>query len=174
MTVAEQISLWSAIVAFASFVGSTIFAIVACFARSGAKRQAQRANDIATGQSETALREAIAMARQRIEDAALRITELVHGRKADKLPAQEKRRLDGLERLHRAAVENYLNAYEDACGKYIDRKIDRGRFKKAFIREVEKLCDPKHKSYKRLMHPKSTSNYEAIWKVYDEWHRHEN
>lgn len=125
------------------------------------------------GQAETGMRESIALARQQIDDVALKMQEVLQGRKSDRLKADEKRRLDFLGKVHASAVESYFNAYEDACGKYLDRKIDPVRFKKVYVKQIENLCDPKVESYARLMHPADTSHYEAIWKVYREWHQYE-
>ena len=33
--------------------------------------------------------------------------------------------LEFLENTYRSAIENYLNTYEDACGKFIDKKTDK-------------------------------------------------
>ena len=171
MTTAEKVVLGSAVVSFLSFIGSTIFAVLSVFARRGAKKQADRANDIAVGQAETGLRDNIDVARQRIEDASLRIADLLGGRKPDRLNADEKRHLDVMEKARASAIEGFLNRYEDACSKYIDDKIDRERFRKMYFKEIANLCDPNVASYATHMHPESTCRFEAIWKVYKEWHR---
>lgn len=64
-------------------------------------------------------------------------------------------------------MESYLNAYEDACGKYLDKKIDEVRFKKSYISEIKNICEKE--LYNAFMQPESTSKYTAIWKVYKEW-----
>lgn len=166
MTIDNYISLGSAVVSFLSFLGTIYFA-------KKAKDSEKRANDIVIGQSETALRVAISNARQRIEESTYKIVELSQGKKPDKLTANEKRKLEALEKALSAVVEDYLNAYEDACGKYIDNKIDKDRFKKFYIKEIENLCKPEVELYAIHMHPRETSKYEAIWKAYREWHRHE-
>ena len=95
------------------------------------------------------------------------------GRRSDELKAQDKRRLEILEKAFRSAVEDNLNAYEDACAKYVDGKIDKERFKKSYISEVQRLCAEKTSVITDLMHPDTTSKFQAIWKVYREWHIHE-
>ncbi len=171
MSIAEKIALGSAVVSFLSFVGSMIFALMAISARRGAKRQADRANDIAIGQAETGLRDSIDVARQRIEDASLRIADHLGGRKPDRISADEKRHLEVMEKSRASAIEGFLNRYEDACSKYIDNKIDRERFRKIYFKEIANLCNPDIASYASHMHPEATCRFEAIWKVYKEWHR---
>lgn len=109
-----------------------------------------------------------------MEDCGFKIQDFLKGRKKEGLSTEELPHLEFLESTWRSAVESYLNSYEDACGKYLDEKTDKQRFKKAYINEIKNICDPKRSSFERLMHPESTSNYEAIWKVYKEWHKHEN
>ena len=108
-----------------------------------------------------------------MEDIGIEIQKFLKGRDRKQLSADENNYLSFLEKTWNSSVENYLNAYEDACGKYIDRKIDPIRFKKMYIEEIRNICNPKHNAYKKHMHPKATSKFEAIWKVYEEWHRHE-
>jgi len=142
MTTPEKIALGSAIVSLLSLLATIFFAGKARRASRKAHQQADRANDIAVGQAETGMRESVALARQRIDDAALKMEEVLQGRKPDRLKADEKRRLEFLGKVYASAVEGYLNAYEDACGKYLDRKIDPVRFKKVYVKEIENLCDP--------------------------------
>lgn len=68
-----------------------------------------------------------------------------------------------IEQLISAAFQDYVNAYEEACMKYIDNKIDRERFKKTYITEITNLVR-KHESMFG-----TASTYTAIKKVYDEW-----
>ncbi len=166
MTIDQKISLVSAIISFLSMIGAIVFSIKA-------SRSSKRANEIAIGQAETGLREQISIARQRMEDMGIEIQKFLKGRNREQLSPDENNYLSFLERTWNSSVENYLNAYEDACGKYIDGKIDRTRFKKMYIEEIRNICDPNRESYKKHMHPKATSKFEAIWKVYEEWHRHE-
>lgn len=173
MTLDQKISIGSAAIALLSLLGTMFFAWRASLSSKRAICSEERANNIAVGQSETALREAISNARQRIEESSFKIEEVLLGRKSTQLNTEEKRRLNLLSQSRSAIIENYLNAYEDACGKYLDNKIDKVRFKKSYVTEIANLCKADVESYAKHMHPKATSKYEAIWKVYDEWHRHE-
>ncbi|MDP8233600.1 MAG: hypothetical protein P9M06_02210 [Candidatus Saelkia tenebricola] len=69
------------------------------------------------------------------------------------------------EQILKTAIENNLNAYEEACAKYIDKKIDRKRFKKTYKIEIKQLVENKNfKSY----FDKVTSPYKTILTVYNE------
>ena len=170
---AETIAISSAVISLLSMIASIIFATKASSASKNSLKNAEEANNIAIGQTETSLREQIMNARNRMEDCGFKIQDFLQSRKKEDLSEQELLHLEFLENTWRSSTENYLNTYEDACGKFIDKKTDKTRFKKAYINEIKNICDPSRKSYARLMHPESTSNYEAVWKVYKEWHRHE-
>lgn len=64
------------------------------------------------------------------------------------------------------AMERNLNAYEEACAKYLDDKVDKERFKKNYHVEIRRLVEDKNN--KEKFDP-TTSVYKAILKVYDEW-----
>ncbi len=81
--------------------------------------------------------------------------------------------METLEKALRSAVEDNLNAYEDACGKYLDGKIDKTRFKKTYNSEIQNLYTGEKSMIADLMLPDATSNFQAIWKVYKEWYIHE-
>lgn len=169
----DYIAIGSAGIALISMGVSIYFSSKSSRASQNSLSSADRANNIAIGQTETSLREQIMNARNRMEDCGFKIQEFLKGRQKADLNDEELPHLDFLESTWRSSTESYLNAYEDACGKYLDDKTDKERFKKAYINEVKNICDPKRTSFERLMHPESTSNFEAIWKVYKEWHRHE-
>ena len=187
MTIDQKIALGSASIAFISMIVTIIFSIRSSRSSSksfhfaeesnqhamAANSFANKANDISIGQTETALREQIAIARQRMEDVGFKLQEVLRGRKKDQLTPEELSHLEFVEKSWNSSVEGYLNAYEDACGKFIDKKLDTVRFRKMYIEEIKNICDPKREAYKRHMHPDATSKFEAIWKAYKEWHRHE-
>src|SRR5574343_658667 len=57
------------------------------------------------------------------------------------LSAEEQRLKELYEAGFNAAVENNLNAYEEACAKYLDGKADRNRFKKSYKKEIKQLVE---------------------------------
>ena len=73
-----------------------------------------------------------------------------------------------LQQAYRAVEETYRNAYEDACGKYLDDKIDKERFKKFYIVEIRRLVEEEpHKKY----YADNQSAYTSTITVYKEWFR---
>lgn len=126
---------------------------------------------VAMGQAETSLRTSIRVTRQSVRDLTIQISSLLDGRRDDQLRAEDRRRLQPLANAFKDAVEENLNAYEDACAKYLDRKIDRKRFQKMYITEIRNLieCDSENVMHE-MLHPEGTSRFRAIWKVYHRWH----
>lgn len=117
-----------------------------------AKVQAQAA----LGALETQIRSAITGAYRSVVDIGLRLKE--H-------PEDE-----ALQKAYAGAEEVYLNAYEDACGKYNDGKIDRERFRKMYLSEIRRLVEeePYNNAYSG-----NDSKYTATLKVFREWYRNE-
>lgn len=65
-----------------------------------------------------------------------------------------------------AAEEMYRNAYEDACGKYNDGKIDQERFEKMYKQEIYKLVnDPDQSKY----YATNQTPYATTVSVYKKW-----
>ena len=170
MDVGDWTALGSAIVAVISLIVTIIFSLIAVCASRRSQTSAKRSQDIALGQAENELRAAISRSRERTGDLAVQITEVLDGRKADKLPAADRRRYESLEKVFNSSVEETLNAYENACGKYIDNKVDRQRFEKTYFEEVRKICEQRDNFVAELMHPETPSHFKAIWHVYHEWH----
>lgn len=64
------------------------------------------------------------------------------------------------------AEEMYRNAYEDACAKYLDRKIDVERFEKMYKQEIYKLVnDPQQKDF----YATNQTAYASTVAVYKHW-----
>jgi len=102
------------------------------------------------GQSELAIRETITNAKNKITDILL---------KANTENNQY------TNQCMKVSIEQLLNAYEEACAKYIDSKIDKKRFKKLYIDEIKNIVETEDfNEYFRF-----GSKYDAIKKVYNEW-----
>ena len=69
------------------------------------------------------------------------------------------------------ANERNLNAYEEACAKYLDNKVDKERFRKNYHIEIRQLVEDTNNKDK---FDATTSPYKAILKVYKEWNDLEN
>lgn len=71
-----------------------------------------------------------------------------------------------LQQAYFTAEEQYRNAYEEACGKYIDGKIDKIRFEKLYKQEIYKLVnDENQKEY----YATNQSKYASTISVYKKW-----
>jgi len=78
----------------------------------------------------------------------------------------EKRMIDLYVKQFDLAIENNLNAYEEACAKFLDKKVDKKRFKKLYKTELRKLVE---KDELKRYFDGVSSNYKAILKVYKQW-----
>jgi ribosomal protein L17 len=79
---------------------------------------------------------------------------------------EENNLLGAYKTVFESALENNINAYEEACAKYLDGKVDKKRFKKTYCTEIRQLVESKDlKKYFDSI----TTRYKAVVKVYDEW-----
>lgn len=70
------------------------------------------------------------------------------------------------EALLNEAKEELLNAYEEACAKYIDKKIDKKTFKRMYYGEIKNIV--KNEEFKKMINwPKS--KFPHIVKICQEW-----
>lgn len=70
------------------------------------------------------------------------------------------------EALLNEAKEELLNAYDEACAKYIDKKIDKKRFKRMYYGEIKNIV--KDNEFQKMINwPKS--KFPHIVKIFQEW-----
>ncbi len=70
------------------------------------------------------------------------------------------------EALLNEAKEELLNAYDEACAKYIDKKIDKKTFKRMYYGEIKNIV--KNEEFKKMINwPKS--KFPHIVQVHQEW-----
>lgn len=75
-----------------------------------------------------------------------------------------------LKSVYDMLTEEVLNAYDEACAKYNDKKVDRERFKKMYLHEIRQLVEyPEFKE----KYDSISSRYNATKKVYNEWNHME-
>lgn len=71
-----------------------------------------------------------------------------------------------LQFAYKVAEESYRNAYEDACAKYIDNKIDQNRFEKMYKKEIRRLVEEEpHKQF----YADLQTQYSSTANVYKKW-----
>ena len=70
------------------------------------------------------------------------------------------------QKMFDAAQEDLRNAYEEACSRYLDEKVDKERFKRMYYSEIQNLVENKE----QIEHFDTVkSRYKCILKVYKEW-----
>ena len=153
MTPFEVVSL---ILAFAAIIVSII-------AYRKADTATTKANNIALGNFELYIGERITSTKEKVSDVSLQMATLISKQKRT---ADDEKVLAIFEKVFKAAVENNINAYEDACAKYLDKKVDQIRFEKLYKAEIRQLVESDDLSE---YFDGVTSKYKAILKVYDQW-----
>src|SRR6266404_1222719 len=121
---------------------AVIVAIVALIKSSSATADSLR---LSHGMSELELKQMIASSKNRVEDISIQMVPF-----ASKKPKtrEDERILEGYGLALKAAMEGNVNAYEEACAKYLDEKIDRERFRKTYNVEIRRLVqDPAHHEF---------------------------
>lgn len=111
-----------------------------------------RYNKLVQGQVEMQIRERITNARIRYEDLIIQY--------------QKDLQSELIKDVYESTKEEFLNAYDEACQKYLDGKVDKERFKKSYFTEIQDIV--KNKSFKSRYDTQSTP-YKATLKVYEEW-----
>lgn len=118
-------------------------------------------NKISQGQAETQMRELIMGARQEVSICSEKLVNctLNNNENASQLQIVYQKMFD-------AAQEDLRNAYEEACSRYLDEKVDKERFKRMYYAEIQNLVENKDQiEYFDTV----KSRYKCILKVYKEW-----
>ena len=139
-----------------SLVVAVVAALLSAFA-------VWKSNSTSAGMIELSINERITSTKEKAMDVSLMMAPLLS--KSDKA-ADDKKLIETYETILGSAIENNLNAYEEACAKYLDRKVDTKRFRKAYYAEIRQLVE--NQELKKYLDP-VTSKYKAILKVYNEW-----
>lgn len=119
--------------------------------------KANSAHKIAQGQIELNIHQLINQTKKDV----LQITLLV----AEKC-SENDQTTSVLKQALNTALEQNINAYEEACAKYLDSKVDKERFKKNYHLEIRQLVENPNNKDK---FDATISPYKAILKVYKEW-----
>lgn len=147
----------------ASLVVAAIAIVVSVVALHKSSTLSEKTLKLSHGMTELEVTNMITGTRRRVEDITILMLPLVT--KENRSSAEDKQ-LEGYKRVLKAAMESNVNAYEAACAKFLDGKIDKVRFRKTYQTEIRKLVQDQN--HKQFFDP-VTSSYKAILKVYDEW-----
>lgn len=123
----------------------------------------KRSSPLANGQFEVQIREMISNAKSKLLETSYRISQ-ENFKTKDEETQKEKEKRELLESIFEAALEELKNAYDEACAKYIDKKIDRKRFKNLYMSEIEGFVNDNKESYDI-----ATSKFIDTCKVYNKW-----
>lgn len=127
--------------------------LISIFSLLITKSNATKIEKIYYGQTELSMRQAITLSKDRLANII-----------QDNTQNQNKTQMVNF------AIEELLNAYEEACAKYIDLKVDKKRFKKTYFDEIKNIVESgDFDSYFKF-----GSKYDAIKMVYNEWFNLEN
>lgn len=139
MTTNEKLTIFISSMSFLLSVISLIFSRI----------NMRRVEKIYYGQTEMTIRESITAAKSKVTEAIKN--------SVDNNPYSSQ--------IVKVSIEELLNTYEEACAKYIDKKVDNKRFKKLYYDEIKKVVEsPELKKYYQF-----GSKYDATKKVYDKW-----
>lgn len=134
---------------------SLLIAIGAIFFSSRASKKANTIAEnqkmISQGQIELQIHQMISQTKRDVLDIALKVQD---------------GNSDIVRQAFESARELNLNAYEEACAKYLDGKVDKKRFKKNYHVEIRNLVENDNNKDK---FDGVTSKYKCILAVYEEW-----
>lgn len=158
--VSAFIALGSLIVAIIALINSNVFA-------RNSLNKSDVQNLISMGNLELSTSERISNTRDKVGDITIIISPLISKKISGTLTEDEGHTFEVQNKVLDSAIENNINAYEEACSKYIDGKIDKGRFKKSYNTEIRQLVE--NSNLNSLYFNPLTSKFKAILRVYDEW-----
>lgn len=118
-------------------------------------RYSSKANKMAMGTEEIQVRELIRNARNRVEDLSMKL-----------FNDETKKDNEAFKQSFNSALEGVCNAYDEACSKYIDEKIDKTRFKKMYFNEIKNWVESDIVKDKYV---EPQTRFHATVTVYNEW-----
>lgn len=121
------------------------------------------ANKVANGEIELSIFSIIKETETRVMDLTIEMSKF----DIENLNSQEEKQYNILTMAFNQAIESNLNAYEEACAKYLDGKVDVDRFSRMYHTPIRNLVE--HEDYEKYFKP-ITSSYKCILKVYKRWH----
>lgn len=118
-------------------------------------RYSSKANKMAMGSEELQVRELIRNARNRVEDLSIKL-----------FNDETKKDNEAFKQSFNSALEGVCNAYDEACSKYIDEKIDKTRFKQTYFNEIKNWVEDESVKEKYV---EPQTRFHATVAVYNEW-----
>ena len=125
---------------------SIISLVISCMANN-------KSSDMQAGSVEMEIRTMITNAKNRFADLGLQL--------------ENNQNSETLKKAVNSALEDVCNAYNEACAKYLDGKVDKKRFKKNYINEIKNIVTA-NPTKNKFIQPQTEYNATVI--VYNEWH----
>ena len=142
-----------AIIALCALIVSIISIYKSNKASETANKLNKDANILTQGQVEIQIREMISAAKSRYIDVGCRFA----NNDSDK---------SLLKPIVAAVEEEVCNAYDEACMKYLDNKVDIERFKKNYFNEIKNLVEDENTREKYI---EPQTKFHATVEVYKKW-----
>lgn len=146
------ISIISMIVALGAFIFS-----IYTFTKN--KTLTQRTNELYEIQTKTGQAQLEIQLRELINVASREIAH--YGLELEKNPTS-----NILIKSFETAEEQFRNAYEEACSKYLDGKLDKERFEKMYFIEIQNLVTNEDQ---KKHYDATQSHYRCTLAVYNQW-----
>ena len=148
---------------YINIIISTISLLVSILAMLYANKADTSANKIANGEIELDIFSIIKETETRVMDLTIELSKF----DIENLTPQQEKQYDTITRAFDQAIESNLNAYEEACAKYLDGKVDLDRFSRMYHSPIRNLVESEdlEEYFKPI-----TSSYKCILKVYEKWH----
>lgn len=118
-------------------------------------------------QLELGIHQNLATAAQNLMQATSALRPLLAKKTAGPLSDAEQAELDMLMQELGARQEAYLNAYDHACGTYLERKIDETRFKRDYFHSLNNIISDKSLGQLLSAPGNRHSNIKAVWSKWD-------
>lgn len=136
---------------------------------SNANSLADQALKISQGDSELLVHNSLSDALRRQDDAIIRYIEAKERYQGDETHFA----VVAYKAFSDSAVQGYLNAFDIACQRYLDGKLDKVRFKKTYFTRIKELFNP-DLEYVGFIKERAFTKYHALHAVNAEFHDFES
>jgi cbb3-type cytochrome oxidase subunit 3 len=138
-----------------------------------AQKTADQAFKNSQGDSEILIHTSLSDALRRQDEAFVKLIEMQLNYPREKPDDEEHFAVKAYATLSESTVQGYLNAFDIACQRYLDGKLDKKRFKKTYGARIKELFS-EEKGYKKFLLDISSTKYHALHTVNNQFHNLEN
>lgn len=138
-----------------------------------AQKTAEQAFKNSQGDSEILIHTSLSDALRRQDEAFVKLIEMRLQYPRNPTDDAEHFAVEAYVTLSDSTVQGYLNAFDIACQRYLDGKLDKNRFKKTYGARIKELFS-EEKQYKKFLRDISSTKYHALHTVNTKFHNLEN